>query len=160
MSWLAWTKSRRAVFARAAPTLNTFNNEKHATHRLHRQGQSRVGWSRSLQDDTQMILAFDSEELRTTCEDADAARSQVGENVAAALRVRIADLRAIDSIDDLLVGRAAPKGESSDVLEVELVAGVVMTFVPNHNRPRVTDAGAVDWTRVRRIRLTRIGDPS
>jgi hypothetical protein len=112
---------------------------------------------KQLQDDNQMILAFDTEELRTICEDADAARSHLGGDVADALRVRLADLRAIDSIDGLLVGRAEPKGNSGNVLEVELVDEVVMTFVPNHNRARVTNSGEIDWARVRRIRMTGIG---
>lgn len=107
-----------------------------------------------------MILAFDTEELRTICEDADAARSHLGEDVAGVLRVRLADLRAIDCIDDLLVGRTARKGQENNLLEVELTDGVVMTFAPNHNQPRITDTGAVDWPRVRRIRLTQIGSPS
>jgi hypothetical protein len=107
-----------------------------------------------------MILAFGTEELRTICEDGDAARAHLGEELAGVLRVRVADLRAIDSIDDFLVGRTAPKGPENNSLEVELAAGVVMTFVPNHNRPRTTETGAVDWPRVRRIRLTQIGTPS
>ena len=107
-----------------------------------------------------MILAFDTEELRTICEDPDVARSQLGEDVAGVLRVRLADLRAIDCIADLLVGRTARKGHQDNLLQVELVDGVAMTFVPNHNRPRVTDSGGVDWLRVRRIRLIQIGSPA
>lgn len=104
-----------------------------------------------------MILAFDTEELRTICEDSDAAGSLLGEDVAAVLRVRLADLRAIDHIDDLLTGWTARAGQDDTLLEIELADGVAMTFVPNHNKPRVNDAGLVDWTRVRRIRLTQIG---
>lgn len=107
-----------------------------------------------------MILAFDTEELRTICEDPDAARSLLGDDVASVLRVRLADLRAIDRIDDLLTGWKERAVQDRTILEIELADGVAMMFVPNHNKPRVNEAGLVDWTRVRRIRLTEIGRPT
>ncbi len=107
-----------------------------------------------------MILSFETEELRTICEDPDVATSQLGEDVAGVLRLRLADLRAVDCIDDMPVGRTTRRGQECDLLEVELADEVVMTFESNHKRPRITDTGSVDWPQVRRIRLTQIGRPS
>lgn len=104
-----------------------------------------------------MILAFETEELRTLCEDDDAARSHLGDDVAHALRIRLADLRASDSIHDLLVGNPTPTGEGGSLLEVDLVDGVGMTFAPNHSHPRIADAGTTNWALIRRIRLISIG---
>lgn len=103
-----------------------------------------------------MILAFDTEELRTICEDDDAAESQLGAEIAEVLRTRVADLRAADTYGDLLAGRPRLVGDRNEVLRLDLARGYCMNLAPNHSAERVDDAGSLDWGRVTRIRLLGI----
>lgn len=106
-----------------------------------------------------MILAFETEELRTICEDMDAARKALGDEASEMLPARIADLRAADTIADLLVGQPTAEGDQDAFMKIHIVDGMVMTLVPNHYRTRVTSTGLTDWSRVTRVRLLQIGTP-
>lgn len=55
-----------------------------------------------------MIVAFETVKLRRVCEDKGVAIAQLGIEVAANLRERLADIRAASTTADLLVGR--PRG--------------------------------------------------
>jgi hypothetical protein len=104
-----------------------------------------------------MELAFETQELRRVCEsDADACKC-LPRGTAAQLQDRLADMRAATSVSDLVAGSpaldASPPGEIRFTLEggYELVCG------GNHPRPPVTDEGRVDFSRIRRVKVVRIG---
>ena len=104
-----------------------------------------------------MRLAFDSRELRTIFEIDAEGRRALGQAGAEVLKRRLADLRAADSVQDLLAG--SPRiieGRGEPHLAMDLADGYVMRLVPTHPRvapgPRLGD----DWTLVRRLKIISI----
>ncbi len=81
---------------------------------------------------------------------------KVGPKVAGALKKRLADLDAARTVDELLAGRPRV---SKDHLSysVQLDGGYALVFMANHVKNPTNNAGEVDWQRVSRIKITRIG---
>lgn len=102
-----------------------------------------------------MEIAFESRELRTTCENDTQAKGELGATVAEALKHRLADLRAASSPKDLVAGRPRimPDGERM-ALDVGETHHIV--FKSNHPDHPVTETNEVDWSRVSRIRILGI----
>jgi hypothetical protein len=103
-----------------------------------------------------MILAFETEELRTICEDPDVATTRLGAAIASQLRGRLADIRAATSISDLLVGNPRLSGSCSENLSIDLDPEVYMVWTANHVTARTQPDGHIDWSRVSRVRLLKI----
>jgi toxin HigB-1 len=103
-----------------------------------------------------MELAFATRRLRAMCEDAQVAAEVFDEVVVEQLKSRLADLRAVDFIEDLVVGSPAMTGGPAPRVTVELAQGYVMVLVPNHPDPPRSEGGSVDWHRVRRLQLIDI----
>lgn len=102
-----------------------------------------------------MELAFESRELRDTCEDDAEARRQFGDSVAEMLRHRLADLDAATSPKDLLAGRPRA-GTEAETMVIDLGEGHRLVFAANHPNNPTTPDGELDWARVRRVRVLRI----
>lgn len=100
-----------------------------------------------------MELAFDSERLRSICEDQSLATQEVGSEVAEALKRRLADLRAANSITDLLAGHPRVIAEH---LVIDLGMGYSLTLQANHPRNPVNAEGGLNWTIVSRLKVLRI----
>jgi toxin HigB-1 len=102
-------------------------------------------------------LSFSTKDIRGVCEDDTKAREQFGEAPTEALLRRLADLRAAESIRDILVGNLRPDQESQDgmVQILDLEDGWVLTIRPSHKRVPYSD-GVVDWTRVSRVQIVDI----
>ncbi len=101
-----------------------------------------------------MIVAFESEQLRAICEDESVALSNLPTEATAALRMRLADLRAVSTILELPVDAPTVSGEHSELITFDLGQGVQMVWTANHvTRPM--NGGAVNWDAVSRIRLVR-----
>jgi len=103
-----------------------------------------------------MIVAFETERLRTICEDPAVAVKALGASTAANLRGRLADIRAATKIEDLLVGRPRLSGQSDEYLIISLGEERNMVWTPNHVTARTMADGKTDWTRVTRVRLLRL----
>ena len=103
-----------------------------------------------------MIIAFETKKLREICEDDAVAVKELGSPAAEALQQRLADLRAAESIEELLVGNPRPSGADSAALVITLTASMDMIWTANHVSPPRDDAGRIDWTRTRRVRLLEI----
>lgn len=103
-----------------------------------------------------MILAFETETLRSVCEDESVASHRLGAEVAAELRARLADLRAATSTADLLVGAPRFTGPRLELLTIDLGQKSFMIWIANHVPPRHNLEGNVDWGAVIRIRLLEI----
>lgn len=99
-----------------------------------------------------MEIAFANKELRSLCEDDANANEQFGEQVAAGLRKRLADLRAASSVADLIVGNLRShidKERHCKVLDLSETAQLI--FCSNHPKPPLDADGAVDWIKVTRV---------
>ena len=102
-----------------------------------------------------MELAFAERDLRRLCESAATAQRRLGPEVAAALKARVADLWAADTVKDLpFAPRAEPDARPATML-FALVDGFHIRFRSNHHQHRTID-GAPDWSAVRRIQITAI----
>jgi len=100
-------------------------------------------------------LAFSTKVLRDLCECAAKAEAAFGTQVAATLRARLADLRAAETVVDVIAGKPADVPEEPGVMSLSLGGPIRLVFRSNHNRtPEI--AGRVDWSRVTRIQLLRI----
>ena len=104
-----------------------------------------------------MELAFESESLRTICENEARAAVELGPEVAAMLKRRLADLRAATSVADLVAGRPRVlPDENGERLVIEFCEGYKIVLVGNHPKNPSDDAGGLDWPRIRRLRLVRL----
>ncbi len=103
-------------------------------------------------------ISFHTEDLRDVCIDGALADQSLGVVAAEGLRNRLVDIRAADSVYDLLAGQpSAGMHDGVECYRVRLDDGVYLTVVPNHNVLRINAKGGTDWTRVRRIRLVAVG---
>jgi plasmid maintenance system killer protein len=101
-------------------------------------------------------LAFETKELRDVCENEGEAKRQFGNTVAEVLKHRLADLDAAASPNDLIAGN--PRLEpGNDAMTVDLSEGYHLVFAPNHPHNPTAAAGDIDWGKVSRIRILRIG---
>lgn len=103
-----------------------------------------------------MQIAFDSKQLRAICEDDAIAVQALGDADAENLRKRLADLRAAESISDLLVGN--PRLDTVHRLIVDIGTGRSLAFVGNHAKNPQQQDGSLDWSKTTRIRLVQIID--
>lgn len=101
-------------------------------------------------------LAFETQSLRTACEEEKAAVNKFGGTLASELRARIADLRAADSVADLVAGSPTFTGGDEPSMTVLVSDSLELVFRPNHVNNPHNATGALDWSRVRRLKLVRI----
>jgi plasmid maintenance system killer protein len=101
-------------------------------------------------------LAFASKTLREVCEDEEQAERRFGKKVAESLKHRLADLEAAPTATDLIAGRPQLQNPTGNY-SVRLVNGFCLEFAANHvKNPRDKNNG-VDWKKVSRIQIMRIG---
>lgn len=103
-----------------------------------------------------MIIAFETKRLRTICEDDKVATKELGPVVADALRERLADLRAADLINELIVGNPAISGSDGSTLTISLTTDTRTVWSPNHVHDRRSANGDIDWDQTSRVRLLSI----
>lgn len=104
-----------------------------------------------------MEIAFESRDLRDVCQSQAVATERLGEETASQLRHRLADLRAAATLGDLPPGAPSPNLGTRDAeMIVQIGDQHLLVLVPNHSRPRLTASGDADWSRIHRIRVTRI----
>jgi hypothetical protein len=102
-------------------------------------------------------LAFETRELRSTCENHSHAVQELGLAVGEALKHRLADLDAATSIRDVLLGNPRQlDGPRSHCMAIDLADDHVLIFCPNHTTNPVASDGQPDWPRVSRIRILGI----
>lgn len=101
-------------------------------------------------------LAFAKKSLRTLCEDEVRARRVLGDELASALRRRLADMQAVSSVRDLVTGQPRELGSGrAGYIAVDLCFGYQLVFCVNHSAIPM-QAGSIDWSRVKRIRIIGI----
>ncbi len=101
-----------------------------------------------------MELAFASKALRSICEDQDRAAEFLGQVAAEHLHARLADLRAADTISDLVAGNPTISPQEDDVrLHIAIGSTHELVCSVNHARLRRLPQADLDWSEVRRLRI-------
>lgn len=100
-----------------------------------------------------MELAFGTKPLRELCQSADKAKQKLGARIAAVLKDRLADLRAAATIEDLPLGKPR-KISGGYVLDLTKDARLVIS--PNHPTNPLLPSGAIDWSKVTRVKILEI----
>ncbi len=102
-----------------------------------------------------MEIAFNTQSLRSLCENESVMDKKLGRVGAQAFQVCLSDLRAASTIADITVNYAAEIASKSDI-ELVLAEGI-------HVRLRATDSGVkrpkgapVDWAKVSRLKIMEI----
>lgn len=103
-----------------------------------------------------MELAFETQKLRSWCEDPDHANLPYKPEVIGQLKLRLADLRAATSPLELIAG--SPRFFNSHPPRISLSLGGthVLNCVVNHSHSKIDEDGRVIWEAVRRLRVTSI----
>jgi len=103
-------------------------------------------------------FAFENKELRAVCENRRKAEAKFGVKIAQLLFDRLADLRAADSISDLVVGDPKVYDDSEGLpnLKIELANNYVIILRPNHVELPKDKNGNLDWAIVTRLKIMGI----
>lgn len=102
-------------------------------------------------------IAFQTRELRDICEKEPNAVDALGMDTAGALKRRLADLRAANSIEDLVVGKpTALHGPGEGRMAISLTENYRLVLSANHRHHPLTEDGDVNWPQVRRVKVERI----
>jgi hypothetical protein len=104
-------------------------------------------------------LAFATLRIRSLCECQAEAEEAYGFAVAKQLRARLADLREVDTVLELPVGRpreipASPHNNYA----LNLAKGYRLVMRANHHKIPILESGRVDWSEVSRVMIIRIED--
>ena len=102
-----------------------------------------------------MEFAFISRRLRELCEDDHKAEKEFGKAVTETLKARLADLRAAEGVQDLVTGN--PRVIANDDFCMDLSNGYHLVFRANHVNNPTAKSGLVNWPKVRRIKIMKIG---
>jgi proteic killer suppression protein len=94
--------------------------------------------------------------LRSICEDEERACATYGSDTARRLTSRLADLRAVKTVLELVAGQPKFDGDDCSELRVGLGNGYSIRCKPNHRPPPMDGDGQVDWERVHRIQIIDI----
>ena len=82
--------------------------------------------------------------------------NELGEEVASKLRVRLADLMAVDTIDTFLSIHSL-EPDDADRVNVVLSEEIDLIFAANHNINPTDESGRIIWSKVTRIKIVSIG---
>src|ERR1700735_1976527 len=98
-------------------------------------------------------LAFASKALRSLCEDKSIAERELGVEAAGRLTLRLADLRAAESLADILVGDLVQYLWPATTELSFGLNGFRLVLRVNHHVVPVDNIGDIDWKRVRRVKI-------
>lgn len=106
-------------------------------------------------------IAFQTRELRATCESPTRAKRELGELGSKALRRALADMSAVDTVAELFdMGLGIENcTQGHGMLRFQL--SEVLSLYCNANQQSVPMNGeTIDWARVTRLKVVRIGSGS
>ena len=104
-----------------------------------------------------MEISFSTKELRDQCADEVYAAKTLAPGVADALKRRVSDLCAADSIGDVLAGRPRPGiHQGEHCYFIELGDSHRLTVIPSHDVPRLMPDGSADWSLIRRVKVVSL----
>lgn len=102
-----------------------------------------------------MLISYKSELLQEVCFHTPTAIQYLGEEAAASLQARHADIQAASNVYELLVGQVSVDG---NLCTLEMLNLLSIQMMPNY--PVLTDGSQYDWSTVTRIKLMGINDVS
>lgn len=101
-----------------------------------------------------MNLSFENKDLRLICEDEIKALERLGSDIASKLKSRLADMRAAESVTDLIVGNPREMVyQDMPAFKIDLSPKECLIFCPVHSKLPVLLNGSIDWHNVSRIKL-------
>ena len=106
-----------------------------------------------------MQITYASKTIQRLCEEDKNQRKQLGEKRAKRLKNRLAELRAVENVNQLQLGRPhALTADRAGQYSVDLDGPMRLLFEPTDQPPPTLPAGGIDWQRVSSVRLLEIGD--
>lgn len=91
------------------------------------------------------------------CEQSTVAQDALGEEIASSLRIRLSELHAAQSIEDLIAGNPRVDPLCDNRMILDLADSYRIMFCANHAVNPKDESGDVDWTSVHRIKIIKIG---
>ena len=106
-----------------------------------------------------MQITYASKAIKRLCEEDKHQRKQLGEKRAKRLKNRLGELRAVENVSQLRLGR--PHGLTADragQYSVDLDGPMRLLFESTDQPPPTLSSGGIDWKQVSSVRLLEIGD--
>lgn len=101
-------------------------------------------------------FSFATEGLREVCEAREAAVTALGEEDALELARRLADVDASSNAAEFAEISGDLTAAADGKLTFALRSGRLVTLAPGNAKPRLTQTGTPDWSRVTRFRVESI----
>ena len=106
-----------------------------------------------------MQITYASKAIQRLCEEDKHQRKQLGEKRAKRLKNRLNELRAVDNVSQLQLGRPhALTEDRAGQYSVDLDGPMRLLFEPTDQPPPTLEAGGIDWQQVTSVRILEIGD--
>ena len=106
-----------------------------------------------------MQITYASKAIQRLCEEDKHQRKQLGEKRAKRLKNRLNELRAVDNVSQIQLGRPHPlTGDRAGQFSVDLDGPMRLLVEPTDQPPPMLEAGGIDWQQVTSVRLLEIGD--
>ncbi len=105
-----------------------------------------------------MNLSFENKDIRLICENEGKAQEKFGNEIASKLKSRLADMRAADSVTDLIAGNPQEiEYERGIAFRIDLSSEECIIFCSVHSKTPVLSNEKIDWHNVSRVKLISIG---
>jgi len=106
-----------------------------------------------------MQITYASKTIQRLCEEDKHQRKQLGEKRAKRLKNRLGELRAVENVRQLLLGRPhALTADRAGQYSVDLDGPMRLLFEPTDQPPPTLPAAGIDWQQVSSVHLLEIGD--
>jgi proteic killer suppression protein len=106
-----------------------------------------------------MQITFASKTIQRLCEEEKHQLKQLGAKRAKRLKNRLSELRAVQNVSQLKLGRPhALTEDRAGQYSVDLDGPMRLLFEPTDQPPPTLAAGGIDWQQVTSVRLLEIGD--
>lgn len=104
-----------------------------------------------------MEIAFETIQLRQICESENRAKRILGEEIAAKLKSRLGDLRAMPNAAELLNVPYPLSLNDKEHILITLRNDYVMILCASHINNPLSNNGKIDWSKVTRVKVLEIG---
>ena len=106
-----------------------------------------------------MQITYASKTIQRLCEEDKHQRKQLGEKRAKRLKARLSELRAVENVSQLRLGRPhALTADRAGQYSVDLDGPMRLLFESTDQPPPTLPAGGINWQQVNSVRLLEIGD--
>ena len=106
-----------------------------------------------------MQITFATKAIQRLCEEEKHQLKQLGTKRAKRLKNRLSELRAVQNVSQLQLGRPhALTEDRAGQYSVDLDGPMRLLFEPTDQPPPTLAAGGIDWQQVTSVRLLEIGD--